>query len=234
MNSDFVEYVLESRYGDVDPLLHKTLLRIGMVGVPDPDGEVLLDFLDENNLELSDLGFSDNEVFKFGEGFVTPVWSSTFNPLFFISYNPDRAKDPNYRGGKYINLFPDKKKEQISSMRLFGMENTKKALESKVMFVTEGFFDKIILESQGLPACATLGTHIGKYHQRVLNRFDTLVYIGDNDVPGKQARDKFIKMFPNTVAIKVPREKDVDDFRKKHPQYFDEFITDVKNKYMNK
>lgn len=234
MNRDFVEYLVESRNnGVLDEKLHENYLNQGIVAVPDKEGEFFLEHLDALGLTLEDLGFDNNEAFKLGNGFIVPVWSSTFELLFFISANPDRAKDTKYKGGKYINVFPTQYKENLSSMRIFGLENTAKALKHGTMFVTEGVFDKQRLEAAGLPACSTLGSEIGTYHQRIFSRFPQIVYIGDNDVPGKKARTEFIKKLPKTIIHKVPRSKDIDEFATKYPRDYQLFIDDLKSKYMN-
>lgn len=233
MNSGYTEYLVESRNnGVMDENLLNTYLHTGIVAVPDPNGDGFIDHLDSIGLTLEDLGFKSNEAFKLGNGFLVPVWSSSFELLFFISANPDRQKDPTYKGGKYINVFPSKYKEELSSMRIFGLENTAKALACGTMFVTEGVFDKERLESAGLPVCSTLGSQIGSYHERIFSRFQQIVYIGDNDVPGKKARTSFINKLPRTIIHKVPRCKDIDEYATKYPKDYKLFIDDLKKKYM--
>lgn len=232
MNNDFVDYVVETRNGKPDEKLLDTYLKAGILGVPDREGELLTEHLNNINHNITELGFKESETYKLGNGFIIPVWSSTMEPLFFISYNPDREKDPKFKSGKYINVMPDGKREQLSSMRIYGLENTAQALKEKVLFVSEGVFDKLRLQAEGLPACSTLGSEIGLYHKRVFSRFEKIVYIGDNDAPGKKSRDSFLKMLPKTVVYKVPRGKDIDEFGAKYPKEFDAFISELKRKYM--
>lgn len=230
MQSDFLEYVVEVRNnGVMDENLHRTYLKAGMIGVPDPQGETFWEHLDGigKGYNLDDVYLNEDELYKLGGAFIVPVWSSSFEPLFFINYSDTRDKSM-----KYINVLPEKRKPAISGMRIYGLENTALALEKGVMFVCEGVFDKLRLESQGLPVCTTLGSEIGDYHRRILSRFDKLVYIGDNDAAGAKGKRKFFELLPKTNMVNVPREKDIDDFGALHKKDFDLFISELKDRYM--
>ncbi|MEQ2561463.1 hypothetical protein [Sutterella wadsworthensis] len=62
---------------------------------------------------------------------------------------------------------------------------------------------------------------------RILNRFDKIKSIGDNDLAGKQAQEKIMKGMRRTQQYKIPYEKDIDDLAKNRPKLFEEFIKQV-------
>ena len=58
------------------------------------------------------------------------------------------------------------------------------------VFVVEGPFDWLTLTGWGLPACALLGTQAGHGALRLLDRARSIVFVMDNDGPGRDAAER--------------------------------------------
>ena len=225
-NMDFLGYLTEKRNGDTyDEKVHLSLANAGIIGSPDPTGDFFLDFLDSIGETMESIGYGMLDPRRFGDGFIIPSWSTSGKLLFCVNHNKERASGLD---AKYINLYPDGQKEYLSNFRFYGLENSAKALEQGYMVVCEGIFDKIRLESEGLPAMTTLGSQISKTQLRVLNRFDKIKLVGDNDRAGRQAQQLILKSVPRAEQFNVTYEKDIDDLAIKRPDIYKELIDKIK------
>lgn len=228
-NRAFLEHLVRSRNnGEMDEKMLESFCNAGIIGSPPSEGiNFFEEFLNETGITMEMLGYENTDYMlnKFWDGFIIPSWGTGFNFLFCINHNKERV---NGLEAKYINLYPQDKKEILSNFKFYGLENTKQALEKGYMCVCEGIFDKIRLEAEGLPAMTTLGSQISQTQLRILNRFDKIKSIGDNDLAGKKAQEKIMKGMRRTQQYKIPYEKDIDDLAKNRPKLFEEFIKQVK------
>lgn len=222
-NKEFIEYLVHLRTGldDVDETLVQTYLNAGIIGCPDPSGEMFEEFLNEIGYSLTDLGFKEEDLFRFGDGFIIPVWSTGYSFLHCINHNKDRVSGIE---AKYINIYPSGKEDLTNNLKFYGLENSLKAFETGNMYVCEGVFDKLMLEHLGLPVVATLGSKITTAQIRVLNRFDKVTIIGDNDVAGRKSKDILLSKVKNVDVINIPYEKDIDDLGKKRMNVLKEVL----------
>lgn len=225
-NKEFLEYLVSLRNNDVDnDALLEAYQNAGIIGSPTPDGEFFLEFLNSIGYTVEDLGYDERSIKLLGDGFIIPSWSISKGFLFCVNHNKNRQ---NKNLGKYVNVYPLGKKEVLSNYRFYGLENTVKALELGYICLCEGIFDKLRLESVGLPAMTTLGSEISSMQIRILNRFNYIKLIGDNDSAGKKSQQQIMKGVPLTQQFIIPYEKDIDDLAKNKPDIFKEFIEKVK------
>lgn len=225
-NRSFLEHLVAMRNnGNMDDKMLESFCDAGIIASPPAeDINFFEEFLLETGITLEMLGYTETSLGRFWDGFIIPSWGTGFNFLFCVNHNKERVTGIE---AKYINIYPDGKKEILSKFKFYGLENTKKALETGYMVVCEGIFDKIRLEAEGLPAMTTLGSQISQTQLRVLNRFDKIKLIGDNDRAGRESQEKIMKGMRRTQQYKIPYEKDIDDLAKNRPSVFKEFIKQV-------
>lgn len=233
MNREMLAYLVELRNNGVyDEKLHEAYINAGIIGsIEEKNGDepfvgcYFQLFLDEIGMSLEELGYTDTPIKNFGDGFIIPSWSTTGKFLFCINHNKERNSGLD---AKYINLYPTGKKELLSKFRFYGLDSTMQALDIGYMCICEGIFDKLRLNSAGLPAVTTLGSQISKTQLRVLNRFDKCKLVGDNDVAGRKAQQILLKGLARTEQYIIPYEKDIDDLAKNKPEIYQEFIHKMK------
>lgn len=232
-NRNLIEHLVHQRNNIVgDELSEKdyeileTYVNAGIIASP-PKSEGMSffeHFLEEAEITLEELGFSERMLSRLLDGFIIPCWDSSGGFLFCINHNKERQSGLD---AKYINIYPEGSKEILSNFKVYGLENTLKALELGKMYVCEGIFDKIRLEGEGLPAMTTLGSKISKTQIRILNRFDKIVLINDKDRAGYEWRDRILKNVPRVEQVTIPFEKDIDDLAKNRPSVYKDFIQSI-------
>lgn len=97
------------------------------------------------------------------------------------------------------------------SKTLFNVHRVK---SSPYVFVVESSFDAIRLDQEGIPAVATLGAGLSKVQSAILDKyFNTVYYLPDADLAGKEMGSKLTSKLGSKVAIiNLPQgAKDVGD-----------------------
>lgn len=151
----------------------------------------------------------------------------------------------NY-GGTVIALvcwYPDKRKYITTgtlgftnTATFFNQESYTKAYKfpdgvSRV-FVVEGIFDALSIESLGYCAFGNQGLAMSSIKKEMLTRFDKVYFIPDNDKPGRKSskftclRSSHLWDIPNSTVIQLSGAcKDMDDFIKMYGvQDLDKFL----------
>ena len=112
--------------------------------------------------------------------------------------------------------------------------------KGKLLVVTKSMKDVMCLYSMGIPACAP-NSETQFLSKSMINelksRFETIVVLYDNDLPGIQNMNKFKKQYPELIYTWIPRKygsKDISDFykmnkRSKTLNLIKEFILWLKN-----
>lgn len=231
-NKEFLKYLVFQRNGgreefiDEDYKMLESFCNAGIIASPPADDyNFFLEFLEESGITKEELGYSQSAMIRFWDGFIIPSWGTGSNFLFCVNHNKERKSGLD---GKYINIYPDNKKEILSDFRFYGLESTAEALSSGAMCVCEGIFDRIRLEAEGFPAMTTLGSKISSTQIRIMNRFDRIILIGDNDRAGREAQKDIMKGVKRVSQYLIPYEKDIDDLAKKRPEVFKEFIQKIR------
>lgn len=184
-----------------------------------------LEILSEDmGLEYEEWGVNQKNEYSFQDGFIIPVPDMNNNVLFYINNNFMRAKEM-----KYINIYTDKFKSKEKELKIYGMSTAKKGLKQDKMVYIEGVFDKITLESYGVPCSAFLGTSMTKYAKQYVKRFSKKIYVGDSDIEGENAWKRFNKEYPEAVRYPLPLGvKDVDEFEKQDKKKFSRWLEGLK------
>lgn len=167
-----------------------------------------------------EFGVTKENKWLFEEGFIVPVWGIRNELLFYINYDYRRDKSK-----KYLNIYTNFYDRKEVEMKMYGLHNTKKAIEQDRIVVVEGLFDCIRLGMYGIPAVAVLGTKIMTYHKLYYKRFKRVIYIPDNDGSGESAARKFREQVPNSEIYRIEGTYgDVDDFGKSGTREFEEWV----------
>lgn len=115
--------------------------------------------------------------------FIIPIEDFAGNLLTLVGYFPDQRKYittnvPFY--SKKTMLYNFKKAYELSKREYSGL-----------VYVVEGYFDCIALQSLGLPAVATLGSNVSMYKKTLLELFKKVIAIPDGDAIGYRALNRF-------------------------------------------
>lgn len=185
----------------------KEIVRRGIFAVPDEDE---LDYL----LEQWGLTFEDafdrdiGDVRLFKEGFIIPILDSRRRVTFFINYNWERDKSR-----QYFNVFPGNLYDLDVEVKMYGAHNLDQGIKEGWIVVVEGIFDAIVLESEGIPAVALLGSKLLDYTKIFLSRFEQVIYIPDGDFAGNKGWKNMYYGLDNVFKFELDGTyKDVNDY----------------------
>lgn len=125
-----------------------------------------------------------------------------------------------------------------SASTFFNMESYAKAAQfadgKTRVFVVEGIFDALSIESLGYCCFGNEGLALSAVKKEMLSRFDNVYFIPDNDNPGRKS-NKYLTQFsshhwdtPNGHLIRLTGAvKDMDDFVKRYsPANLNSLLTD--------
>lgn len=94
------------------------------------------------------------------------------------------------------------------------IENT---FHKSVLFVVDGVFDSISLNSIGIPAIALLGSNTSTTLYYFLRWYSYVYVIPDNDVAGYSLLKTLKQAVPNVYGVYQPKTKDIDELLKLQP-----------------
>lgn len=165
---------------------------------------------------LNERGLSDETIFANkisfdGSRIVIPVFDAEGK----IIYNKYR-RDPQVLVGAKYSYDPGAK------ITLYGIQHLK---DSKVVVITEGEFDSLILQSKGICAVTSTGGATSFQEEWVDLFKDKDLYVClDNDKAGLQGKIKIFNLLPFAKNLPLPKDiKDVTDFFIKFNRTIDEF-----------
>lgn len=90
----------------------------------------------------------------------------------------------------------------------------KKALADGYVCITDGIFDAIRLNQNGINAFSLCGSKLTDWHKLYLSLFDKIIVIHDNDSAGVALANKCCKELNNCSKLSFVGTKDIDDFLK--------------------
>ncbi len=210
-----LQALAEHRKGDLEMYIQSGIFYIPPIEQADEWAYLC----EQTGKTLEDFGVTEENRHLLDDGFILPVQDADGYVLFYLNHNFLRDKSM-----KYLNvntpLAPN-----TQQVKLYGLHNTKQALEEDRVFVLEGYFDARRLEYSGFPATAPLGTKIMPYHINYYHRFRNVYYVQDNDKSGEMAYLKFKKEVPHAMRITMPSGfKDADMLGGEHPQKYAQWL----------
>lgn len=158
-----------------------------------------------------------------------PIIDTAENVIAFGGRVLDNSK-PKYKNTMDTPVFK-------KSRNLFALNYARHSC-SEELILCEGYMDTISLHAAGFTnTVATLGTAITAEQARIMSRYTKKVLVSyDSDEPGQKAARKAIQLLEEVGlevgVIKVPGEKDPDDFIREHgKEKFEEVIKASKSKF---
>lgn len=142
-------------------------------------------------------------------------------------------RDINNKVTALVGWYPDQRKYITTptfgfskDAQFFNIECYKDCIENHngIVYLVEGIFDTLALRSQGLSAIGNMGLEMSIIKTQILNRYNKVIAIHDNDNAGRKTSPftnkgvgknaKFIwKIETEHVFVDLPNGvKDVDDF----------------------
>lgn len=143
----------------------------------------------DNIKEITGLQTSGNVWQK--ERFVFPILDMRNVIMGYVGY--DYESDFKYliRTAQYVN----------KSKLFYNMQNLEHAYKQDVCIVSEGVFDSLRLNEVGfLNNVSLLGKRLSDFHRRVLNRFNLVIFIPDNDDEGMKASKYWSRGIDTKIA----------------------------------
>lgn len=130
----------------------------------------------------------------------------------FVGYdNGNYAEDPNTTI-KY--LYPPKHVWDKSRFMFVEREEMLKAIEDGYIFIVDGIFDKIKLQTLGYNAVSLCGSALTKWHESYLSVIKHKIVLPDNDSAGTKLSSWCRKRLKGCIEFKQGDEWDVDDWLK--------------------
>lgn len=109
------------------------------------------------------------------------------------------------------NVF-EKEKYFLSDIDL--LKNT---FDSHSIFITDGVFDSVALNSRGIPALALLGSTFSKENLYFLRWYKNVYVCADNDRAGLQLYSKLSKSLPHVYKVVQSKAKDIEELLREDP-----------------
>lgn len=88
------------------------------------------------------------------------------------------------------------------------------ALEDDYLFIVDGIFDAISLNSIGLHSASLMGSNLSNWHLQYLYLFKYVIVVPDNDNAGVNLVKKAKKHRPDCIVLWQGKCKDIDDYIK--------------------
>lgn len=88
------------------------------------------------------------------------------------------------------------------------------AIEKGYVAITDGLFDTIRLNQNGIPAVSICGSALSRWHVLYLSFIKNKIIIADNDNAGARLAGDCRKLMPECKQISFPNNKDIDDVLK--------------------
>ena len=163
---------------------------------------------------LRQLGLvSDSGDYFLEDRYAIPLCDWTGNPIALVCWYPDARK--------YITTTTY---GFTATATFFNMQSYPKAVQpdgSTTVFVVEGIFDALSVESLGYCCLGNQGLDMSPIKKLMLQRFDRVIFIPDNDRPGRMSnpyltiRSSHHWELPNSRMVALTGKiKDMDDFIK--------------------
>jgi DNA primase len=155
--------------------------------------------------------------------YIIPVYDLQGNLVTLIGYFKDIKKYitlPTLFFSKEIMFFNIESAFKLSFEEFGG-----------TVFLVEGIFDCLSLRALGLPAIATMGAVVGDAKKLLLEQFNKVVYIPDNDITGRKGLDlqRGWKVPKNAVGVKLSGSLDFNEMAENEEGYDKEKIIKIKD-----
>ena len=89
--------------------------------------------------------------------------------------------------------------------------------EERSIFITDGVFDSVALNSRGIPALALLGSTFSKENLYFLRWYKNVYVCADNDRAGLQLYSKLSKSLPHVYKVVQSKAKDIEELLREDP-----------------
>lgn len=172
---------------------------------------------------------------KWTHHLVIPITNVSGKVVGFTGYNPyvalakkkevrtkeeeEVSKMSRYKESS--NMLMDKSRFFICPLGL------KKAIEDGYIIVTDGVFDTLSLANEGYNSFCILGSTLTEYAKFCLS-FVKVIYVAyDNDYAGVKLYKRIQMSFPQVLAIRQSKCKDIDGFIKNYPKEFNESMQSI-------
>lgn len=125
----------------------------------------------------------------------------------------------------------DTKKYTYSNKKVWKKENHVfcerkdliKAMEEDYIFITDGIFDKLILEYYGFNAMCLMGSHVSFFMGEILKFIKHPILVTDNDTAGRALLQKLKKKNSGVIEFQMQRDNDIYDFLVRDAKNVEEF-----------
>lgn len=166
------------------------------------DGEAFL-----KNYDL----YIDNRC-KFFERLVIPIYGMDNTVHGFCGYD-NEDKTLTGKADIYVKYLYQSRIVFNKDREMFlRQDEYLKALKEGYICIVDGIFDKMILESAGIPAVSILGTSFTKYHQEYLRYIPNWIVIHDNDKAGVALYTRLKTLHQSVIRVTMTGSKDIDEF----------------------
>ncbi|WP_304427890.1 toprim domain-containing protein [uncultured Clostridium sp.] len=153
---------------------------------------------------------------KWTGNLVLPLRDVKNNIVGFVGYNPFIAIE-NKEKGIWDNPYYKQSDKKVlnKSLFLFGLKDYfKRAMKEGYIIITDGVFDLLSCEREGLVAGALLGSYVSDALLFQLSFIPKVIVAMDNDDAGLKVLNYLKKYLPRTIALKQGKFKDIDDLLK--------------------
>ena len=181
----------------------------------DPDMDILATFPEDFGL------ITKKGNFLLQNRFLVPITTVNNDLVSLVGYYSDTRK--------YITISSNFMSKECLLFRFYNAYKLSWEKYDGLVFLVEGIFDCLSLESIGLPAMATMGATVSKIKGELLKLFKKVIAIPDDDATGRKALNRYSKygwqVPDNTTFLKFKGGYQTFNGQQLHCKDIDNFVS---------
>lgn len=207
-NEEFQTAALTEISEDVRKINIKELRNRNMFYVPNDD--YMAHFLSNEIRDVKYGVYTNYDQCRYYKRLVIPMYDFMDNIIGLVGYSNYVSDDGTFVKYLYSPHYVVPKSRYLYLTR----DEFAKSIEDDYIFITDGIFDKVRLNSLGYNATSLYGSMLTKEHITYLSFIKHKIIIPDNDKAGMFLEKKLKEAFPigEVTSIRQGLEWDIDEF----------------------
>lgn len=188
------------------------LRKIGAIFIP--NNNYIFHYLGSTAYK-PDYDLYNNEHCLWTHFLIIPIYNFSYEVVGLVGWDVNH-KVREQQGEKNLSMYKISNKYVFNKINYFltDIELLKNSFSTHTLFVVDGVFDSISLNSLGFPCISLLGSMVSTTILFFLNWYQYIYVLSDNDSAGVSLYNKLKLSVPNTFRVLQSKAKDIDDLIK--------------------
>lgn len=147
---------------------------------------------------------------------VFPIYNVADKIVSVVGFNPFRYVEAKEKKDWSLNYYIYADSQHFKKgAHLFYLEGAySRALDEGYLFLTDGIFDTISLQTVNFISAALMGSSVTSEIAALLRFIKRLIVVIDNDEAGQKLANDLMRVHPQVTIVKQKLTKDIDDLLK--------------------